>query len=167
MTRLCNKCADLRKMTPSRALQLFLATIGAILLAVLIALISVLKTRLTEMPNALTTSLGQENARKLIDASAARYGEKKDPAVRDEIEHLNQRLAEFRHLAILEDALDRCQSEDMRTREVRKALRELAKVITNTWPIDQFFKALHQNNEAGRWQLANAALNEIRTYVTR
>ena len=66
----------------------------------------------------------------------------------------------------MENALARSQSEDVWTPEVKKALDELAKAVADRWPIEQISKALHQN-EAGRWQLANAALNAIRTYVTR
>ena len=44
-----------------------------------------------------------------IDLAAARYAEKKDPAIRKEIVQLSERLAEFRLLATLENALERCR----------------------------------------------------------
>ena len=104
---------------------------------------------------------------KQIDAAAARYGQTKDPAAREEVDRLSRRLAEFRHLATLENALDRCRAEDMRKPEVEAALNELAKVMTEPWPIRQFAAALVPDNEEGRWQIANAAFNGIKNFVTR
>ena len=102
-----------------------------------------------------------------IDLAVARYAEKKEPAIREKIEQLTQRLTEFRHLATLENALQRCRHEDVRTPEVKKALDELGKTISDRWALEQISKALHNNTEDSRWQLANAALNAIRIYVAR
>ena len=46
---------------------------------------------------------------KQIDLAAARYAKNKDPAIRTEIDQLSQRLVEFRHLATLQNALERCR----------------------------------------------------------
>ena len=97
-----------------------------------------------------------------IDTAARRYGGTRDPAVATEINKLSQRLLEFRILATLDDALERCRSDDMCTPEVQTALSELAKVIPEPWPTRHFTDALANDNEEGRWQLANAALNRIR-----
>src|SRR5829696_4249985 len=102
-----------------------------------------------------------------IDLAAARYAQSKDPAVRYHIEHMAHRLAEFKHLATVETALARSRSENMRTPEVIRALYELGKILTDQWPIEQISRALNNNNADHRWQLANAALNAIRVYVTR
>ena len=102
-----------------------------------------------------------------IDLAAARYVGKRDPAIREEMVLLSLRLAEFKYLAILENAVERCRSEDMRTPEVKNALRDLATVMTNSWPIKQFLEGLNNENEQGRWELANTALNAIRLYVMR
>jgi hypothetical protein len=39
--------------------------------------------------------------------------------------------------------------------------------MTDPWPIKQLLEAFNNENDEGRWQLANAALNAIRTYVSR
>ena len=44
----------------------------------------------------------------------------------------------------------------------RKALDEISTTITDQWQIEQIWNALHENNEEGRCQLVNAALNPIR-----
>ena len=102
-----------------------------------------------------------------INLALARYVGKRDPAVREEIVFLSLRLAEFEHLIMLENAVDRCRSEDMRKPEVKNALRDLASMMTDPLPIKQMLDALAIENEDHRWQLANAALNAIRTYVSR
>jgi len=111
--------------------------------------------------------MDEETLQEQIELAVVSYGETKDPAARQEIEQLSQRLTEFRHLATLENALDRCRFEGMRTPEVRKALDEIGKTITDQWQIEQIWNALHENNEEGRCQLVNAALNPIRFYVSR
>ena len=89
------------------------------------------------------------------------------PSAREKVVQLSQRLAEFGHLATLENALERCRDEDMRMPDVKGALADLAKTITDPWPIDQIKRALDNTNDEGRWQLANASLNAIKLYVTR
>ena len=102
-----------------------------------------------------------------IDLAAARYAQSKDPAVRYQIEHMAHRLAEFKHLATVEKALAQSRSENMRTPEVIRPLYELGKILTDQWPIEQISRALNGTKEDHRWQLANAALNALRVYVTR
>ncbi len=102
-----------------------------------------------------------------IDLAAARYAHSKEPVVRYQIEQLAHRLAEFKHLATVENALARSRSENMRTPEVVRALYELGKILTDQWPIEQISRALNNNKEDHVWQLANAALNALRVYVTR
>jgi hypothetical protein len=102
-----------------------------------------------------------------INLAVARYVGKREPAVREEMVLLSLRLTEFEHLAMLENAVGRCRSEDMRKPEVKNALRDLATVMTDPWPIKQLLEVFNNENDEGRWQLANAALNAIRTYVSR
>jgi hypothetical protein len=70
-------------------------------------------------------------------------------------------------LAILQDALDRCRTEYMRTPEVLAALDFLEARANPKWPFDQFRDALNRDGpqqwEAeGRWQTLNASLNGIK-----
>jgi hypothetical protein len=74
-------------------------------------------------------------------------------------------------LAVLEDALQRCRNEDMRTAEVYAALDCLEARAIRKWPFDQFRDALDtpgpEGVEAeGRWQLLNASLNSIKFGVS-
>lgn len=69
-------------------------------------------------------------------------------------------------LAILQDALDRCRREDMRTAEVDAALNFLEQRASRKWPFKQFRESLDQYNtdplkEEGRWQQVNASLNAV------
>ena len=84
---------------------------------------------------------------KQIDLAAARYAKNKDPAIRTEIDQLSQRLVEFRHLATLQNALERCRFEDVQTPEVNNALSELAKLMPDPLPIRQFASAVADTNE--------------------
>jgi hypothetical protein len=66
-------------------------------------------------------------------------------------------------LAVLEDALERCRREDMRTAEVYGALDFLEAHAVRKWPFDQFRDALENStSDEGRWQVLNASLNAIR-----
>jgi hypothetical protein len=65
-------------------------------------------------------------------------------------------------MAILEDALAHCHHEDMRTPTVTAALDALASRARESWPFDQFRRALEMTRDEDRWQTANAALNGIR-----
>jgi hypothetical protein len=66
-------------------------------------------------------------------------------------------------LALLEDALERCRIEDMRTTEVYGALDFLEGHAFRKWPFDQFRDALENStSEEGRRQVLNASLNGIR-----
>jgi len=73
-------------------------------------------------------------------------------------------------LAILQDALDRCQTEDMRTPEVFAALDFLAARATAKCLVKQFREALEGSASQdweieGRRQILNASLNGIRRAV--
>ena len=73
-------------------------------------------------------------------------------------------------LAILEDALDRCRTEDICTPEVFAALHFLEARTNPKWPFKQFREALEgsvsQDWEIeGRRQILNASLNGIRRAV--
>ncbi len=50
----------------------------------------------------------------------------------------------------------------MCTVEVFAALEALAAITTSQWPFEQFRKALDGDNEEGRWQYLDAALNAVR-----
>jgi len=102
-----------------------------------------------------------------IDLAAARYVGKRDPTIREEMVLLSLRLAEFEHLAMLENAVERCRSEDMRTQEVKQALKNLAEVMTDPWPIKKMWDALTTENEESRCQLVDPALAALRIYVMR
>lgn len=66
-------------------------------------------------------------------------------------------------LAVLEDALERCRKEDMRTPDVFAALDFLEAHAFRKWPFDQFRDALENStSEEGRRQVLNASLNGIR-----
>ena len=66
-------------------------------------------------------------------------------------------------LAVLEDALERCRKEDMRTSDVFAALDFLEALAIRKWPFDQFRDALENSiSEEGRRQVLNASLNGIR-----
>jgi hypothetical protein len=79
----------------------------------------------------------------------------------------NQRREVAAALAVLEDALDRCMTEDVCTGEVTAALEYLATQATLKWPFDQFRRALVESTRNGiekeaRRQMLNASLNGIR-----
>jgi hypothetical protein len=62
-------------------------------------------------------------------------------------------------LAVLEDALECCRREDMRTAEVYSALDFLEAHAVRKWPFDQFRDALENSTSGeGRWQVLNASL---------
>lgn len=68
-------------------------------------------------------------------------------------------------VAVLQDALQRCQDEDVRTAEVFAALDLLAAGAREKWPFEQFRQSLrYEPGESGaagvgRWQHVNASLN--------
>ncbi len=76
-----------------------------------------------------------------------------------------------RALAVLQDARNRCQDEDVRTAELFAALELLAVGARESWPFDQFRRSLkYESDESGaagvgRWQHINASLNAIRRVV--
>lgn len=62
-------------------------------------------------------------------------------------------------LAVLEDALERCRREHMRTAEVYDALDFLETHAFCKWPFNQFRDALENStSEEGRRQVLNASL---------
>ncbi len=75
-------------------------------------------------------------------------------------------------LAVLQNALDRCRKEDMRTAEVFAALDFLEAHATQKWPFAQFRESLNSAGSElweaeGRWQTVNASLNAVRLAVMR
>jgi hypothetical protein len=73
-------------------------------------------------------------------------------------------------LVVLQDALDRCRDEDMRTPEVFAALDFLGARTKQKWPFQYFREALERSvtkgwEREGRWQTLNASLNGIRLAV--
>lgn len=66
-------------------------------------------------------------------------------------------------LAVLEDALERCRREEMRTAEVYGTLDFLEVCAFRKWPFDHFRDALENStSEEGRRQVLNASVNGIR-----
>ena len=70
-------------------------------------------------------------------------------------------------LAVLEDAVNRCMTEDVCTGEVTAALDYLGTQATLKWPFDQFRRALveptrNEIEKEARRQILNASLNGIR-----
>ena len=70
-------------------------------------------------------------------------------------------------LAVLEDAVNRCMTEDVCTGEVTAALDYLGTQATLKWPFDQFRRALveptrNEIEKEARRRVLNASLNGIR-----
>ena len=70
-------------------------------------------------------------------------------------------------LAVLEDAVNRCMTEEVCTGEVTAALEYLATQATLKWPFDQFRRALVESTRNGiekeaRRQVLMESLNGIR-----
>ena len=65
-------------------------------------------------------------------------------------------------LAILEDAVARCQSEDMHTIEVFAALHYLAGRMAVKWPIDQFRQGLDNGDSHKRAKMLSDSLAAIK-----
>jgi hypothetical protein len=75
-------------------------------------------------------------------------------------------------LALLENAVDRCMTEDVCTNEVLAALEYLSTKATVKWPFNQFRRALVEPTRDGiekeaRRQVLNASLNGIRRALQR
>ena len=84
----------------------------------------------------------------------------------------NHRSAVATALAVLENALDRCMTEDVCTGEVTAALEYLATQATLKWPFEQFRRALveptrNEIEKEARRQVLNASLNGIRRALQR
>jgi hypothetical protein len=76
----------------------------------------------------------------------------------------NHRTAIATALAVVENAVDRCMTEDACTDEVTAALDYLATQATLKWPFDQFRRALVESTrneieKEARRQILNASLN--------
>ena len=88
-------------------------------------------------------------------------------------EKIEQRMDDLHAaLAVLQDALNRCRHENMRTPEVLAALDLLETNADPKWPFAQFREALdgyrsREWEQEGRWQTLNASLNGIRLAVAR
>ena len=65
-------------------------------------------------------------------------------------------------LAVLQDALDRCRKQDMRTPDVFAALDFLQARANQKWPFEQFRRGLESRDAERRWQVLNASLNGIK-----
>jgi len=70
-------------------------------------------------------------------------------------------------LAVLQDALNRCRGEDMRTPEVFAALDFLAAGAHPQWPFKEFREALDSEEAEERWQVLNASLNGIKLAIRK
>jgi hypothetical protein len=70
-------------------------------------------------------------------------------------------------LAVLEDAVDRCRDDDVRSDEVFAALEFLAVGGIRGWPAIMFRNSLELTDPEGRWQGLNASLNAVRRAVMR
>ena len=75
-------------------------------------------------------------------------------------------------LAILQEALNRCRTEEMRTPEVLAALDFLEARANPKLPFKQIREALKQSASMdweieGRWQTLNASLNGIKLAVNK
>jgi hypothetical protein len=74
-------------------------------------------------------------------------------------------------LATLDDAVDRCMTENVNTPEVLAALDFLGAQTTVKWPFEQYRKALAPKegefdfDKEGRRQVLNASLNGIKRAV--
>lgn len=68
--------------------------------------------------------------------------------------------------AVLENALDRCRDENMRTDEVVGALAYLGRLTPHHHPFTQMYKSLDmKENEEARWQNVNASVNALKREV--
>ena len=76
-------------------------------------------------------------------------------------------------LRILEDAVDRSRTESVSTPEVLAALDFLAAHTKQSWPLEQFRKAIGPRegeldlDKEGRRQVLNASLNGIKRAVEK
>lgn len=76
----------------------------------------------------------------------------------DEFDRLHER---GHSLAVLRDAVERCQDEDMRTDEVLAALEYLRGCIKRVSCINSFRQSLDIQNPIQRYQAANFSLKAI------
>jgi hypothetical protein len=78
-----------------------------------------------------------------------------------------------RCLAALEDAVNRCRTEDVRYGTgISAALQFLEMQADEKWPFEQFQKALEDSGMEGtkpeaRWEILNASLNGIKRAIRR
>ena len=68
-------------------------------------------------------------------------------------------------LAVLDDALNRCRKEDVRTPDVFAALDFLQPRAAQKWPFEQFRRELEGTDPEGKWQILNASLNGIKLAI--
>jgi hypothetical protein len=101
-----------------------------------------------------------------MDEAAQKYTASKDPKFRRDLQGMALALTDFNHLTVLENALNRCRLEDMRTREVRTALEYFSARLPVVWPVELFRNALNTQHEKARWQVMNTSLNAIRMNVS-
>ena len=70
-------------------------------------------------------------------------------------------------LAVLDDALNRCRKDDVRTPDVFAAVDFLQARANQIWPFEQFRGGLESMDAEGKWQVLNASLNGIKLAVAR
>lgn len=68
-------------------------------------------------------------------------------------------------LSTLQSALDRTKDTPHNTEAVRQALRSLLPIISDKSWLTYFWESAESENEIGRWQNGNAALNGIKRRV--
>src|SRR5262245_6096131 len=107
---------------------------------------------------------------RLISHAANRFLKTLDANAHEEVLRLSCELAKLTMFDVLEDALKRCRTNDMRTSEVYRALTFLESQANSKWlfgafrtaPFEAFRTALDNDNDEKRWQNLNASLNRIR-----
>ena len=109
--------------------------------------------------------LNRAKVEKLISEAALRFQKTRDPQTQEEVARLTYKLVQLRYLETLEDALERCRTSDMRTKQVYRALGFLEYRASPKLPFEQFRRALNSQNEETRWQLLNDSLDKIRKAV--
>jgi hypothetical protein len=110
-------------------------------------------------------AITRDELEKLICEAALRFQKRHEPQAQEEVARLAYKLAQLRYLETLEDALQRCRTTDVRTKQVYHALGFLQYRSGQNLPFEQFRRALDKENDESRWQLLNDSLNQIRKAV--
>ncbi len=107
-------------------------------------------------------TMNRREIKKRMDAAAERYTKTRDPRAQEEVAQLSYELAKLSLLEVLEDALKRCRTTDMRTRQVYQAIAFLERRASPKWPFEQFRKALENKSDETRRQLMDDSLSRIK-----